>query len=203
MFPWVQPDNFTFDMDLRMHEDRECLARLFDYEDAEDGLNMINLVWDKDYDGEPDVLPMGLPLAWKTNCPPQGNLILTYICSPDNAQVKFRIDMASKHGLWQVNEANPTEDDKRVQWWMCIEGLPIELLEMAVHLLHKFDSVAQAYRYIDIHKRNEVVRSDFEKSFQRMGVDARNMYKVKECFSKQCLACPRPIPREISQKSRF
>lgn len=40
LFPYVQPENYRFHMDLRYHEDRVVLHELLQYERCEDGENL-------------------------------------------------------------------------------------------------------------------------------------------------------------------
>ncbi len=53
------------------------------YENAEDGENIVDVLWDEDYDGVPDVLPVGIPRGWEKDPPKQGLLNVTYACAPE------------------------------------------------------------------------------------------------------------------------
>lgn len=110
MLPWVQPENYTFKMDFRYNEDRLCLVAIFTYENHEEGENIVDVTWDQDYDGQPDLLTYGIPRSWENEPPTSGMMTVTYVCAPEFAVVKERLKMAHEYGGWNTREN--TEDDE-------------------------------------------------------------------------------------------
>ncbi|CAD7975813.1 unnamed protein product, partial [Amoebophrya sp. A25] len=71
LFPYVQPENCNFKLDLRYHEDRLCLFSLLQYEKIEDGDNIPS---DSIHFDNPDNLVWNgyLPKTWENEAPRRG-----------------------------------------------------------------------------------------------------------------------------------
>eukprot|EP00392_Amoebophrya_sp_AT5.2_P006882 g6894.t1 len=134
LFPYVQPENYRFHMDLRYHEDRVVLHELLQYERCEDGEN---LPTDQIHFDNPDGLVWNgyLPKTWEYEPPQRGNLSLLYICAPEFAETEFRLQMAAAFGNWNVDLHHLDREQTRIEWWMSLEETPAHMLEFAIYFL--------------------------------------------------------------------
>eukprot|EP00392_Amoebophrya_sp_AT5.2_P019547 g20434.t1 len=181
LFPWVQPENWVFELDFRYHEDRLCLQGILQFEGAEEGENILDVNWDKDHDGTPDLLVAGIPRAWELEQPKAGLLKVTYACAPEYAQVKFRLKLAAINGFWNV-DPDLEKETKRIDWWMSIEETPEYMLDMGILMMHKFPNLRAAFKYLDRYKRRQVNLQDVRAQFTRMRASKRALSKLQECF---------------------
>ncbi|CAD7924667.1 unnamed protein product [Amoebophrya sp. A120] len=181
LMPWVQPENWTFELDFRYYEDRLVLQGILAFEAAEDGENILDVEWDKDHDGTPDLLVSGIPRSWETEVPKAGLLRLTYACAPEFVQLKFRLKMASQYGFWNIAD-DISLDQKRIEWWMSIEETPEYILDIALVLMHKFPNLKAAFKYLDRYKRRQINLQDIKAQFSRMRVNKRTQARLQDVF---------------------
>ena len=146
-FPYVQVEGCDLAMDFRYHEDRLVLWMLMNYENREEGENLSNVRWDLDYDGDDDDLPMGIPRSWEHNWPQQGFLQLVYYCAPQCCMTNARLAFCAQYGLWNVKES-AKEDERETLFWQALDEVPVPVVEAGLTLLHRFDSLAHAFRWI-------------------------------------------------------
>lgn len=146
-FPFIQPENSRFELNLEFHDERLCASLL-------KALDLKELSGQNLYDcklvhasGKQDKLQGGLPGNWEEveNVPESGNLEAAYKCAPDDRDFAGRKELALKFGGFKV-EAK----DKTMQWWSGLQEAPpdvLELLEFAqgafASLEAAFDSVAE------------------------------------------------------------
>ncbi|CAD7935375.1 unnamed protein product [Amoebophrya sp. A25] len=182
LMPWVQPENWTFDMDFRYHEDRLVLFALLSFEDNEEGQNILDVTWDKDHDGQPDLLVSGIPRLWLDETPKAGHLQLTYSCAPEYVQLPFRLKHVAREGLWNINEDDVEKDKEQLEWWMSIEETPDCMLDFAIMAMHKFSNLKMAFKFCDRYKRGRINLQDMKAQFTKSGANTRALNALTDCF---------------------
>ncbi|CAD7928616.1 unnamed protein product [Amoebophrya sp. A120] len=181
MLPWVQPENYTFRLDFRYNEDRLCLIALFTYESHEEGENIIDVTWDQDYDGQPDVLTYGIPRSWETDPPNLGVMTVTYCCAPEFAIIKERLKMARDYGCWNTRE-NVEDDEAEIEWWISLEEVPGVVLDMGQYFLQNFDSLASAFRFLDRFQTQQITLQNVLEKLATLSVSKTLIEKVTPFF---------------------
>ncbi|CAD7925396.1 unnamed protein product, partial [Amoebophrya sp. A25] len=100
-----------------------------------------------DYDGQPDELTYGIPRSWESDPPNVGLISVTYCCAPEFAVVPERLRMAKSYGMWNVRE-DTDEDINEIEWWISLEEVPSNVLDMAQFFLHQFSDLGSAFRFL-------------------------------------------------------
>ena len=105
MFPFFQPENGFFRLDLSIYEQRRCVSFLKTLSDSEHHKNLkwpridwrgprANQIWDS--------FTSGMPVTWADmdRIPREGLFEVTYTCSFDAASIGLRRKLARLWGGW-------------------------------------------------------------------------------------------------------
>lgn len=153
-----------------------AMKMILHYERQEDGENILPLQW------EIVDLSMGIPHSWQNEQPIQGTLQLQYLCAPENAQVQSRLQNAVLFGGWNIDFTNIETVEKNISWWMSLPETPLPVQELSIVLLHEFETLADAFRFLDFYKTGSLTVQTCQERFQSLGVSPKLMEKVKICF---------------------
>jgi len=144
-FPFIQPENMSFVLNLKYHDQRICTTMLVDLALREKYGNI------KDYslvneDGTTDPMTMGVPRGWAemAKLPPSGIFRCRYVCAPEDKQVDFRKKLASTYGYMNSNFSSA-----EVAWWTGLKEAGDDVLDLLEFFISRYSHVNEAFRDID------------------------------------------------------
>ncbi|CAD7975814.1 unnamed protein product, partial [Amoebophrya sp. A25] len=120
--------------------------------------------------------------TWENEAPRRGNLSLLYVCAPEFAETDFRLSMAAIYGNWNVDFSDLKAEAARIEWWMSLEETPSYMQEMAIYLLHQFESLPDSFRYLDKLRVNSVTMKMCNDRILKLGVAPQFADKIQSCF---------------------
>ncbi|CAE7582086.1 Zdhhc8 [Symbiodinium natans] len=142
-FPYFQPENAKFELDLGFHDHRLCVNMLVGLAAREKFGNIRDAVWIKP-DGSQDDFPMGIPRSWETLSPTEGRFRCRYVCSADDRNFGYRKTIAAKYGY------NPRDvREQEMNWLTGLNEPPEDVLDLLEFLISRVDSMQAAFNLID------------------------------------------------------
>lgn len=164
-FPFLQPENCRFELDLSYSDQRLCASILVALSIKEKVSNIREPEWTH-RDGTKDPLTLGIPRSWESHArvPTDGVLKGTYVCAPEDRKFELRKEFAEKYGFFKSNAA---EED--VQWWTGLTEPPPDVLEFLEFLLSRVSHVNEAFTIIDGADGNgEITLREMEDGFREL-----------------------------------
>ncbi|CAE7728952.1 Vti1b [Symbiodinium sp. CCMP2456] len=144
-FPFIQPENTKFVLNLKYHDQRLCVSMIVDLALREKYGNI------RDYsltneDGTTDPMTMGVPRSWAdlAKLPSSGIFRCRYVCSPEDRQVEFRKKLAQTYG-YMAGNFSPSD----VSWWTGLKEAGDDVLDLLEFFISRYNHVDEAFRDID------------------------------------------------------
>lgn len=144
-FPFWQPENAKFSLNLSMHEQRLCTMMFVQLMVKEKIGNIKEPEFIKP-SGEIDKMVMGVPRGWAElrNVPQGGVFSGTYVCAPEDRQLEARKKLAMSYG-YQDGQVTSSE----VKWWTGLTEPPEEVLDLLEFFISRFKNVDEAFLQVD------------------------------------------------------
>lgn len=146
-FPFMQPENYVFDLDLFFVDERLCASMLVALSGKENPGNIREPVYIKE-DGVQDPLPLGVPRSWAepSKMPKGGRFSGRYVCAPEYRKFDFRKQMSITYGYYPFEDI--TDDD--IQYWTGLTEVPDDVREFLEFLMAIENmTVEKAFKLID------------------------------------------------------
>ncbi|CAK9049921.1 Tonsoku-like protein (Inhibitor of kappa B-related protein) (I-kappa-B-related protein) (IkappaBR) (NF-kappa-B inhibitor-like protein 2) (Nuclear factor of kappa light polypeptide gene enhancer in B-cells inhibitor-like 2) [Durusdinium trenchii] len=166
-FPYIQPEQWTVDLDLTQYDQRrvvQCLWTLAEKERMDNLTQIVYLSAEKVQLNNADWVP---PISWCSveNVPTSGHMKVTYRGGKDIMSWPTRKKLYEQftHGQLQGSSAD-------VNWWSSLKEAPKEVVQFLQLLLRRFKDFDQAFTFIDGVKGNGVINlKELTERVQRMG----------------------------------
>lgn len=162
-FPFVQPEQTWFELDLSIYDQRVALNLLFQICAKENWVNLTQFSYTH-HDGRLDPLTLGLPRSWEhlDRMPEEGTFRGCYACAPEDRNYQIRKNFLEAYTSWRA----PSVDE--VRWWAVLTETPEDVLHYLEFLVARFPDIWAAFRYIDkqIHKDGSISLREFEESMK-------------------------------------
>lgn len=167
-FPFLQPENAKFELNLTYNDQRLCGNMVVALGIREKMSNIRDAVWTKP-DGSEDAFPMGIPRSWETKIPDFGVFKCQYVCSPDDRQFGFRKELAKKYG-YLAREIS----EKDVNWWTGLNEPPADVIDLLEFMISRVRNMDEAFDIIDggepgCTSNSELTLREFESGLKNMG----------------------------------
>eukprot|EP00931_Biecheleriopsis_adriatica_P114726 TRINITY_DN9063_c0_g1_i2.p1 TRINITY_DN9063_c0_g1~~TRINITY_DN9063_c0_g1_i2.p1 ORF type:complete len:1400 (+),score=271.00 TRINITY_DN9063_c0_g1_i2:368-4201(+) len=171
IFPFLQPENASFDLNLTYNDQRLCARLLVEMAQKEKIGNIREPIYTRP-DGSVDKLGMGVPRSWADAVPVGGRFQMTYVCSPEDRQFEFRKSAAEKWGYYECSRIT----SENVMWWTGLGEAPSDVLDFLEFLIGNFKSVEKAFAKIDGNGagnsgNGELTLREFEDGLKDIGCD--------------------------------
>jgi len=167
-FPFFQPENAKFELDLSYNDHRLCANMLVALAAREKSSNLRDAVW-KRPDGVMDDFPMGVPRSWETTTPTGGTFFCRYVCSADDRNFNFRRSLAQKYSYFP---RDVTEND--IDWLTGLNEPPEDVLDLLEFLIGNVKSMEEAFNIIDggepgCTSNSQLTLREFESGLKSLG----------------------------------
>lgn len=157
-FPFYQPENGHFDLDLNYHDQRICLKILVGLNRKEKSGNIYEIEY-YEANGTYNPLNLGIPNSWDTSPPVGGKVSLTYNCAPEYRKFDARKVYAETYGYFNY-DIGP--DD--VMWWTGLKEVHSDIIDFLEFLIGNFNSVQEAFTAFDGEGGNDQINfKEFKK----------------------------------------
>jgi hypothetical protein len=159
LFPFYQPEEVHFEMDLNLYEDRMATALAVQMA-ANERLENIRDPTLINADGSPGNLDSGISSLWQhvESLPHGGKIIFYYVCGPEERRFCLRKDMSRKYGNWRAN----VQSSQDVMWWKTLLDAPDYLLMFLYNCMNHFKSAAQVFKLCNVSHSGRISRNEFE-----------------------------------------
>lgn len=167
-FPFFQPENAKFELDLSFNDHRIVAKMLVSLAAREKPSNLRDPVWQK-IDGTLDEFAMGIPRSWETQTPTSGIFKCRYVCSADDRNVAWRKGLAQKYSYF------PREvTDSDINWLTGLNEPPQDVLDLLEFFLSRVKTMDEAFNIIDggepgSTSNSELTLREFENGLRSMG----------------------------------
>jgi len=168
-FPFLQPENATFRLDLAFYDQRLCASMFVALSCKEKDSNVREFSL-RNPDGTYDPMTKGLPRSWENpvELPPAGVFSGKYVCSPEDVKFDFRRSLSEKYGFFHV--LPNSRDD--VQWWTGLTEPPNDVIDLLEFFISRVNHVDEAFSLIDGPGGNGVVTlKEFREGLEEMGCE--------------------------------
>jgi Ca2+-binding EF-hand superfamily protein len=142
MFPYLQPENCRFALDMAYPDQRLVCSFLVRLEEKEKPGNIQE--YEMHYvDGQVDRLEMGIPRSWAEidSLPSEGVFQCFYNCAPDDRRFEYRRKFAESATFCTMNVV-----ESNVSWWASLKEAPVDVLELLSWLVGKFPNMNKVFR---------------------------------------------------------
>lgn len=163
-FPWIQPEQANFALQLENFDDRTALLLIIKLATKERLTNIQRPRWIKG-DGIEDPLTFGLPRSWEifTNIPTEGTVYINYKCAPEDRNFKARKANLETYGNWPCDVTQ-----NEVLWWASTNEVPVDVMEFLEFLIEDYDDVYDAFDEIKRPTSSVLTLRDFEQGLRRL-----------------------------------
>jgi len=147
LFPYFQPEQWVFALDMAIYDQRVATHLLFQLCVKEYRDNLVSFRY-VHADGIVDPLGGGLPRQWATwkKIPRDGSISGQYICAPDKRKVAVRKELLINYGRWVMNNVI---EDNAIMWWTSISRAPDDVLTFVEFIIPRYDNLVKAFLIID------------------------------------------------------
>lgn len=144
-FPFLQPENTRYVLNLKYNDQRLCCALLVDLAIKEKFGNIREYSYITE-EGLVDPLTMGVPRSWgdPAKTPSSGTFTCKYVCAPEDRQVDFRKKLAQTYGF-----INTTFNDADIAWWTGLNEVGEDVLDLLEFFISRYNHVNEAFHHID------------------------------------------------------
>eukprot|EP00929_Paragymnodinium_shiwhaense_P069424 TRINITY_DN35004_c0_g3_i2.p1 TRINITY_DN35004_c0_g3~~TRINITY_DN35004_c0_g3_i2.p1 ORF type:complete len:1423 (+),score=278.40 TRINITY_DN35004_c0_g3_i2:145-4413(+) len=168
VFPFIQPDNSTFDFYLGHNDQRIAAHQLILYAQKEHVINLRQPSY-VDGDGVEDPLILGVPRSWADleKLPAAGVFTVTYVCAPDHRNYQMR-----KAALRSLTLFDCAHDEDEVMWWSSCADAPKDVNEFMEFVVMTFPSLETAFAAFDgVNGNGKISMSEFKDGLRRLRFD--------------------------------
>jgi len=165
-FPFMQPENAEFVLDLSHNDERIAAHILFTLMSKEAIGNVVNYSY-TDSDGKEVVLTSGIPRTWwvMKNIPWTGVFRCRYCCAADDHSMATRKALLLAFGYWDI----PHVTDEDVEWRMGLHEAPEDVLDFVEFVVGRGQSFEAAFKEIDGPGGNGVIsHRELEEGYREM-----------------------------------
>lgn len=172
IFPFFQPENTWFQLDLSIYEQRRCLCFLKQLADAEHHKNIKfpridwnghspNPVWDS--------FVAGIPITWSSfeNIATKGLFEATYTCSMDLIALRLRRGLAQRVAGWTNIPQEKFEILKKILWWSVLDDVPKEVVMVLEFFCSRYKTLIAAFDDIDVNRDRSLTYREFMSGMKR------------------------------------
>jgi len=171
-FPFIQPEQFSFQYDLSFNDQRVATLIIFKLLAAEAAGNLKEADYKSPSGNKADETSFWRALKDGSldKLPPNGVFKGKYICAPEQRNYKTRCKLIETYGLWRVGVP-----EGKVLWWASLFEAPPDVLEFTEWLLPRVKDVASAFYLIDGSvpggsvSNGEITLKEFEAGLLSMG----------------------------------
>ncbi|CAE8619918.1 unnamed protein product [Polarella glacialis] len=171
LFPYIQPEQFTFEYDLSNADARIASLVVFSICAAEKTENLKEPVFINHGDPEDESNFWRSMKEVSTEIMPrQGIFKGSYLCAPEDRDFKTRKKLLETYGFWQLTAA---ETD--VRWWASLTDSPPDVLDFVEWLSPRYLNLEMAYIDIDgsvpggSADSGSIIRKEFEGGLAVLG----------------------------------
>jgi len=163
-FPFVQPENNKFSLNLSAYDQRLCASILVRLANMEQPINITNPVYTRG-DGVIDPLPLGVPRSWEKfeSAPSTGTFSCSYVCAPEFRKYEVRRKLAEQYSAFTIKAK-----EEEVSWWTGLNEPPADVLDLLEFLINAgYKNSEQAFLKIDGVDGNGVITfAEFKEFFE-------------------------------------
>jgi len=145
LFPFIQPEQWEFELDFAVHDQRLIALVLVQLmvKEFRDNLRKFTYTW---ANGFVDPLPQGIPRSWADlrKIPSSGRITGCYVCDPEKRKMALRWKFLRDYGRWKIKN-----EDSQIMWWTSIFHVPPDVLMFVEFVVTRFENVEQAFLAID------------------------------------------------------
>jgi Ca2+-binding EF-hand superfamily protein len=166
-FPFIQPENAVFNLDLNFADQRICASMLVKLSMKENSANIQDAQYIRG-DGTVDPLTLGVPRSWSevSKAPKQGRFKCVYICSPEHRRMEARKEIAEQYGFFQTQNLS----EEQVQWWTGLTEVPETVLNLLEFLISRVRNVEEAFLIMDgVSGNGAITLREFHEGIVEMG----------------------------------
>lgn len=147
-FPFFQPENAKFELDLSVNDQRLCASMFVGLAIKEKFPHNLHDYGYTRGDGTEDPMPLGVPKSWGVveNLPKDGKFRATYMCAPEYRNFQHRKEIAGTYGF--LGGLEELQEDQ-VQWWTGLQEVPEDILNLLEWFISRYENVEQPFRDID------------------------------------------------------
>jgi len=146
-FPFMQPENSSFELDLSCHDQRLCASMYVALALREKASNIRKPEWVL-ADGRINPAPWvsGVPRSWEDadKIEPHGIFRGTYVCAPEDRCFELRCKLAATNGHFVAEF-----EEKDVRWWTGLTEPPADVMEFLEFLISHVGSTKEAFDLVD------------------------------------------------------
>jgi Ca2+-binding EF-hand superfamily protein len=179
-FPFVQPEQALFELDLTYHDQRLCLNMFCLFSVKERRENLRDVQYELP-DGSMDKLETGVPKTWETlsKVPTVGVVRGRYVCAPEHRKIQMRQEFLENYGFWTFPDL--TED--KVYWWYTMSDVPIIIIHLISYIMSTWDirNPSECYSIV-VKDKPFIGLSTFEDAFSKRFGPAADNSPLKELF---------------------
>jgi len=165
-FPFLQPENAKFELDLSAHDQRLCASMFVQLATKENMYNLRDYGWTR-ADGTEDPMATGVPRSWGEfkSIPQAGVFRATYMCAPEHRNFEFRKQLATTYGFFAVEH---TEEE--VMWWTGLMEPPSDVVDLLEFLIGRYTDVQKPFQDIDgVGGNGFITLREFEEGLTEIG----------------------------------
>mmetsp|Transcript_26615 Transcript_26615/g.88276 ORF Transcript_26615/g.88276 Transcript_26615/m.88276 type:complete len:1465 (-) Transcript_26615:97-4491(-) len=146
-FPFLQPENSRFELDLSVYDQRLCSSMYVYLCTKEKFPQNLHEYGYTRADGTEDPLPLGVPRSWADmkGIPTAGVFRAIYRCAPEDRNFACRKEMAQRLGFFDVDGLVQDE----VAWWTGLMEPPEDVLNLLEFFISRYDNVEKPFLEID------------------------------------------------------
>ncbi|CAJ1428336.1 unnamed protein product [Effrenium voratum] len=144
-FPFLQPENAKFVLNLKYNDQRMCASILVDLALHEKYGNIREYTLINE-EGNADPMTMGVPRSWAdfAKAPTTGTFKCRYVCAPEDRQVDYRKKLAQSYGF-----INSIFSEADVAWWTGLNEVGSDVLDLLEFFISRYNNVNEAFHHID------------------------------------------------------
>jgi len=168
-YPFFQPENAKFELDLAIHDQRLCASMWVNLCQKEKYPHNLHDYGYRLPDGTEDPMALGVPRSWGNfdSCPKEGRFRATYMCAPENRTFSARKELAVTYTFLNGIEELKEEE---VQWWTGLTEPPEDVLGLLEFFISRYDDVKTPFTKIDGEGGNGVITlSELTEGLDAMG----------------------------------
>jgi len=144
-FPFLQPENACFELDLSIYDQRLCASMFVLLSIKESPHNLHDFAW-VHADGTPDKMGMGVPRSWAEfkQIPQEGVFSATYMCAPENRNFACRKQLGETYGFFTTDCTS-----EEVMWWTGLMEPPSDVVDLLEFLIGRYTDLSKPFKDID------------------------------------------------------
>lgn len=167
LFPFIQMEQWKFDLNFAIHDQRMAANMLFQLAKKEHRDNLRDFSYIH-ADGTRDPLTSGIPPGWVIlkKMPLSGTIKGEYECAPERRKMALRKQLLASFGRWRADF-----DDAAIEWWTSIFLLSKDMVTFVEFLVSHIGH-EEPTRADEMTKSKSVRFADLEQAF--LAIDGPN-----------------------------